>query len=529
MNQDFGGAAGNIPDDWPIPGVPGIEGSNDGIAAEIITYVDLPAGVTTMIFNSDDGFRTTTGWVRDEFRSQLAGEFVGGRGAADTAFDVYAETAGTYAFRTIWYEGNGGAALEWLTVDSGGNKVLLNGEGGLTTYRAITGVGPTVISSVTPGIGATGVFFDSPISATLTDGDAPVDAASVRISLDGVQTPATATKNNGVTTISFSPPDFLTPGQHTASITFTAGGQSRTETWSFTVGAYAVLTAAQQAVSANTSQPGFIWRVFQNEAVQHTTLAQTELALAGQLTQNGQPLENLANPDAAGANVTGRGVQDGPLIRFEMPGVINVSQWEGDMNGNFTPDEPMPGIPGMTGMNDGIDAEIITYLQLPAGVITMGVNSDDGFRTQAGYINVPADGIILGQFDGGRGATDTIFKFLVRDAGIYPFRTIWQEGGGGANIEWFTVKADGSKVLVNDRANGGIPAYRVGVAPDKPTESFLAIDAANGQIQITWDAAGATLERSINLIDWTAVTGATSPYSVPNPTGQGAEYFRLRQ
>ena len=24
------------------------------------------------------------------------------------------------------------------------------------------------------------------------------------------------------------------------------------------------------------------------------------------------------------------------------------------------------------------------------------------------------------------------------------------EGGGGANIEWFTVKADGTKVLVND-------------------------------------------------------------------------------
>jgi hypothetical protein len=41
-------------------------------------------------------------------------------------------------------------------------------------------------------------------------------------------------------------------------------------------------------------------------------------------------------------------------------------------------------------------------------------------------------------------------------------------GGGGANIEWFTLKPDGSKVLVNDVANGGVPAYRAANVPLNP-------------------------------------------------------------
>ena len=68
--------------------------------------------------------------------------------------------------------------------------------------------------------------------------------------------------------------------------------------------------------------------------------------------------------------------------------------------------------------------------------------------------------IVLGEFNAARGTADTIFSFVVEEAGTYAFRTIWTEGGGGANIEWFTVRPDGTKVLVNDTANGGVRAYR---------------------------------------------------------------------
>jgi hypothetical protein len=58
---------------------------------------------------------------------------------------------------------------------------------------------------------------------------------------------------------------------------------------------------------------------------------------------------------------------------------------------------------------------------------------------------------VLGQFRTGRGATDSIFPVIVPAAGVYPMRAIWFEGGGGANFEWFSVNAEGAKVLLNDR------------------------------------------------------------------------------
>ena len=121
----------------------------------------------------------------------------------------------------------------------------------------------------------------------------------------------------------------------------------------------------------------------------------------------------------------------------------------------------MPGIPATDASTDGIAAEVLTYLELPAGIVTMGVNSDDGFRTTVGNVqDVLGGAIVAGEFNGGRGAADTTFTLLIEQAGFYAFRTIWEEGGGGANIEWFTVKSDGTKVLVNDVANGGVKAYR---------------------------------------------------------------------
>ena len=151
--------------------------------------------------------------------------------------------------------------------------------------------------------------------------------------------------------------------------------------------------------------------------------------------------------------------------------MINLTQNAADetdnKNGNFVPDQQMPGIPAFDG-TDGIAAEILTYIELPAGVTVMGVNSDDGFRTTSGNPLDVFQAVRLGEFDAGRGAADTLFAFIVQEAGVYPFRTIWEEGGGGANIEWFTVKADGSKVLVNDTANGGLKVYRAVVGGTQP-------------------------------------------------------------
>src|SRR5207249_1261805 len=142
-------------------------------------------------------------------------------------------------------------------------------------------------------------------------------------------------------------------------------------------------------VTPDTTKRGFLWRVSQNSAVaQANNNVRPEFQLAGAIKGgDGNPFPNLADPSALGG-------ADGPAqaanpsnapITFEVSAVINFDQAAG-ANGNFQPDLQMPGIPsldpaGDPGNADSIAAEIVGYLELPAGLVTMGVNSDDGFRT----------------------------------------------------------------------------------------------------------------------------------------------------
>jgi hypothetical protein len=443
---------------------------------------------------------------------------------------IYTLEAGIYPIRIVWENTTGGGNIEFLNVKADGTKVLVNdtANGGVRAYRSRTGKGAPAISYASPGAGATGVALDSPIALTIQDGDTSVDTASIKLSVDGAPVNATITIAGGSTTVRYQSSSYWAPGsQHTASISFTAGGVSRTQPWQFTVASYALLTKSHQAVSVNTSKRGFLWNVFQNEGNTSTSLANTETGLAGQLmsADGSTALENQADSTIMGPALAA-GVKTGPLYRFEIPTVINLSQMEGESNGSFTPDEQMPGIPGTTGSTDGIDAEAITFVELPAGVITMGVVSDDSFRVQAGYINVPADGILLGEVD--NATANTTFRFVVQDAGVYPLRTIWTEGGGGAHIELFTVKADGTRVLINDTDNGGFKSYRSGVAPAKPANFSIAAQISGGQIQITWTESGVVLQQSGNLKDWSDVPNAASPYR-PTTTGTAANFYRLRK
>jgi hypothetical protein len=529
MSPDAG-AYGDFLTDDQMPGVPTADPNgdgSDGIAGEVITYIDLPVGRHTLAIRSDDGFRTTAGNIADVFRAQTAADSAGA--VANLTYSVYVQDAGVYAFRTVWEEGASTAFLEWSSVLADGTtKVLLNDTagGGLRTYRAITSQTPAAITLVSPSPAATGVAFDAPIVVQLQDGQSAVDSSSIRLTLDGAPVTTQPTKLGAVTTVTYQPPAYFVSGsQHTAGITFTAGGVSRTETWTFTVITYPTLTKAEQAVSVDKSKPGFRWSVFQNEGATPNSLASCEQALAGQLTgAGGVVLQNQADPNASGAAL-GAGVKVGTLYQFELSGTLNLSQEGFDNAGYFTPDEVMPGIPGTTGSTDGIDAEVVTFVDLPAGVITFGVVSDDSYRIQAGYINKPADAQLMSQVDGA--TANLTFRCVVKDAGVYPFRVIWQEGGGGANLELFTVKPDGTRVLLNDTTGGGYSTYRAGTAPNKPTTFTIAVSSNGGVITITWTQPGVVLQESTDLKTWTDLPNATSPYT-PQTAGTLGKFYRLK-
>lgn len=225
-----------------------------------------------------------------------------------------------------------------------------------------------------------------------------------------------------------------------------------------------MLDPAWRVGAVDNSKPGFIWNFFSSPPDRGNSSSRAERDLAGLSIDGttGEPLANIGDPTAVGPAI-GEAQPANPanaVLRFEIPTVINVSKVEGDSKGNFTPDDFMPGV-NLSESTDGQAAEVLTYLTLPVGTVTMGVNSDDGFQTFAGPNPIDIFGRVgIGGFEGGRGASDTTFTFVVQQAGTYPFRTIWENGGGDSNIEWFTVKDDGTKVLVNDVANGGIPAFR---------------------------------------------------------------------
>ncbi|MCC6233107.1 MAG: discoidin domain-containing protein [Verrucomicrobiales bacterium] len=429
-------------------------------------------------------------------------------------------TAGNrYYIRMVYKEGGGGdyGQIAWRKEGDTTPAGTLTPIPGSFLSAAVDLPVPAdgVFSTRSPGVNAKGVAANASLRIVHLDGKSPWTAENVTLKLDGTAVTPTFVKDGAFATITYVPSALLlSKSTHTVALTYPdAGGTATTVEWSFEVAEYPTLGASHQAVSFDNTKPGFIWKVFQNETFTHTSLKQTEDALAGKLMNGTTPVtENLADLNAIGV-ASGAGVVVNNLVKFEIPTVINLSQAEGEANGNFVPDQQMPGIPGLNGSTDGVDAEVVAFVELPAGVVTMGVNSDDGFRAQAGYINVPADGAILGQFDGGRGASDTLFTFVVGSAGVYPLRVIWNEGGGGANIEIFSVKANGTKALLNDTANGGFKTYRVGVAPNKPAAApTISVARTGTSVVLTFQG---TLEVADSITGpWTPLAG-TSPLTVP--------------
>jgi hypothetical protein len=511
VNQNGGGSGGFFTPDDQMPGVPGTTGSADNMGVEVFTWLDLPAGDITMGVNSDDGFKLTIGGATpaDKFGT-VVGSFDGGRGAADSILHFTIPQAGLYAARLLYFEGGGDSSVEWFTEKSDGTKILVNdvANGGVPAYYVVTsGAAAAALTRISPGIGETGVFPNASASLELTEGPTVIAANTVKLSIDGSPVNATVTKSGKIISIGFTPATLFASGStHQVLLTYTEGAANKSLTWSFTVANYGTLKPSDKVV-ADTSKPGFVWNVFANAANTTTSNQRAEDALAGLLKDtDGNPLPNTADPAAVGAAIAAAAAPTTPNapLHFEIAGVINLTQNAADdtdnKNGNFVPDLQMPGIPASDGM-DGIAAEILTYIELPAGVTTMGVNSDDGFQTTAGNPQDVFGRILLGEFDAGRGAADTIFTVYVQEAGTYAFRTLWEEGGGGANIEWFTVKSDGTKVLVNDTAKGGAKAYRALVGGTNPYIKAVSPPTVLRQFNQPFSTVSLVLADASNAID----------------------------
>ncbi len=94
------------------------------------------------------------------------------------------------------------------------------------------------------------------------------------------------------------------------------------------------------------------------------------------------------------------------------------------------------------------------------------------------------------------------------------------------------MKADGTKVLLNDTDNGGLRTYRSGGAPNKPTEPlrFTGIQKnANGTLTVHWTGGGTRQSAPAVTGPRQDVTGAASPYTLTPLAAEAQRFLRLRQ
>ncbi|MCD6338808.1 MAG: hypothetical protein J7M29_05440, partial [Verrucomicrobia bacterium] len=145
----------------------------------------------------------------------------------------------------------------------------------------------------------------------------------------------------------------------------------------------------------------------------------------------------------------------------------------------------------------------------------------DGLR-----VSIGADASFkLGEFNDIRPTDDTLFSFYIQEAGVYPLRCVYDEIGGGAAVEWFSVTKDGKKVLLNDGTDAdALKCYRsrTWTPPERPT---IGVSMEGGQVTIEFTG---TLQSADEVTGpWTDVPDATSPYTVA-PEGP-RKFYRAKK
>lgn len=222
---------------------------------------------------------------------------------------------------------------------------------------------------------------------------------------------------------------------------------------------------------------GFMGKVVQarKNAGLTATIARGNAHLNGTLLDGGteMPYPNLvidsANPVAANGDWTGTTPVD-VGGGFTVSGPINFSADGAGItveDGNFSDvvgrlaDAFFPGLPG--GSDDSFDAldngqnfsiELLTYLELPAGEITLGVYHDDAMEL-ALHPNDARD-LFRQQFvgfDSNSGSTDRTVTVNVAEAGLYSARILMAQWNGNAALKFDTQSADETRTLINNTSN----------------------------------------------------------------------------
>jgi hypothetical protein len=491
--------------------------------------------------------------------------------SGSTLFSVIVAEDGIYPFRILYWQGGTGFNAEFYTLNKNNGITLLVGDtaadaSAVPAYKTYSGTAkPYVKFSISPNpwdnayqqvgpgpitmIGRTRNAVNSSdiynVQSTSVPNARPwanvaiggvianANAESVGLLLDGAEVAASKTVNGTDVTVSYKPEPPLASGStHTASLVY-AG---TTNSWKFTVQTYSTLNASN-AMPLNMADPdsrGFRVKVAQTASITgytQSSVARAEAQIVGLLSPNvavpgpgpdgSYIYTNIINWNNNFQTATSSKV---PLGNFQGPGYYGVGTgWPFPIYA----DEPLPGVPG-TGLTstDNTAAEVFAYLALPtAGYYRFGVNSDDAFGMKVGAPG-QTNGTVIASIDFGKGASDIPFSFVAPQAGLYPIRLIYYNGGGGAALEYFSYDDNGNKIPINDWLNpASIKAYYSIKSAAQP--NITSATLAGGSITILW-INGGMLESAPALIGpWTS-TG-DSDGSFTEPASDSSKFYRVKQ
>jgi hypothetical protein len=398
-----------------------------------------------------------------------------------------------------------------------------------------------------PSGGTSGLTFASPTASPLGFslavtqlGGSLADTNSITLTLNGNKvTPSSVTQSASATAINYvAPTPFASGSTNTVGLTIKdTKGNPYTDNANFVVVTYASLPASA-VVTPDTTKKGFKIKTYQldgpatdgNNAI--STIAYNEDLLAGKLGPN---TANTTDPVAGNVDSNGYFNWTG-LINFD----ANTAASDGYFNTPDYPDTDFPGMPGNAttgGTYENFAEEILTALNFTTpGIYTMRVVTDwtgfpdaeDGFQLRAGPNPTnAASSVVLGFFDAAaptgpnRGVADSPFQFYVPKAGAYPFRLMYYQTTGSAQLEWLLENSDGTRSLVNDKTNS-VPAYYQWTAAAVPPTLSVARTATGLTLTFT-----GTIQAADAVIGpWADVTGS-SPMNV-STTGT-RKFYRAKQ
>jgi len=492
-NPDCGDNRPDLPCEDGMVGTPGnppdVNGGTDNIAAEALTYLDLPAGLVTMGVTSDDGFQLQIGAVnpgdRYSTNAVILESFNGGRSHSDSIVTFNVAQAGLYAARLLYMQGGGNASVEWYSfppaggtnsflgsTNTGTNAVLIGdvADGGIPAYYAITAAPlphSSYVSYLNPPSGTTGLPILSSISATIVNGAVPV--TDITLSIDGTTvTPTITTTTNGVSvSYAWTNPLANLPS-HTLVLDWNDNGTVLGVTSTFNTVGFTTLNPAQ-IVTPDTAKPGFLFNIFANsqdylvrsflgiQGGESDFLDNTELGLNG-LETNGAGgflanMVTLTNNGAAMEAAPALGNSNAPA-KFVITNTVNLTSAN------------TPGLPGQDGNSDPSHAEVLTYVYIPVGLTTFTLNLNSYYRAWMGswdYLTGLQVGSIYNVASG-----NTSFSVVATVAGYYPLRLTTFNLSGSPTESISTMGPNGTNVLVGDTADGGLPAYYALSTPSLP-------------------------------------------------------------